>query len=301
MSAHKTLASLIARNISKDGIEATALPRVHLIRGSHPTEPLAVLHEPAICIIAQGRKQVILGDEVFEYDSEKYLIVSVDVPISGQITQATPKQPYLCLRLDIDRAMLAALTVEAGVGDRTTQRDFSGVMLSTVTPELMDAAIRLARLLDTPEDIPVLGPLAERELLYRLLKGEQGARLAQIAFAESRINQVNRAIDLIKLNYREPIASADIANAARMSLSALHTHFKAVTAMSPLQYQKQLRLQEARRLMLFNASDAASAAFAVGYESPSQFSREYARLFGAPPARDVARLRTVPEPDRAEM
>lgn len=301
MTAHKTLASLIARNISKDGIEATALPRVHLIRGSHPTEPLSVLHEPAICLIAQGRKQVILGDEVFEYDSEKYLIVSVDVPISGQITQATPKQPYLCLRLDIDRAMLAALTVEAGVGDRSTQRDTSGIMLSTVTPELMEAAIRLVRLLDTPEDIPVLAPLAERELLYRLLKGEQGGRLAQIAFAESRINQVNRAIDLIKTHYREPIASADIADAARMSLSALHTHFKAVTAMSPLQYQKQLRLQEARRLMLFNATDAASAAFAVGYESPSQFSREYARLFGAPPARDVARLRTVPEPDRAEM
>ncbi|RYG29887.1 MAG: AraC family transcriptional regulator, partial [Burkholderiales bacterium] len=259
MSSHRTLASLIARNISADGIEATAIPRVHLIRGSHPTEPLNVLHEPAICLIAQGRKQVILGDQRFDYDAEKYLIVSVDVPIAGQITQATPKQPYLCLRLDIDRAMLAALVVEAGIGDRTTQRDSSGVMLSTVTPELMDAAIRLARLLDTPEDIPVLGPLAERELLYRLLKGEQGARLAQIAFAESRINQVNRAIDLIKLNYREPIASADIANAARMSLSALHTHFKAVTAMSPLQYQKQLRLQEARRLMLFNASDAASA------------------------------------------
>lgn len=300
MVAPESLTSLVARNIRADGVLPTAIPRLHLIRSATTTEPLHLLHEPALCLIVQGRKQVLLGETVFEYDADQFLIVSVDVPIVGNVTEATPRRPYLCIRLDIDRALLSSLIVEAGAGDPSAPRGGQALMLSTVTPGITEAATRLIRLLDTPEDIPVLAPLAEREFLYRLLRSEQGARLAQIAFAESRLNQVNRAIDLIKTRYREPIRIDDVATAARMSLSALHQHFKAVTAMSPLQYQKQLRLQEARRLMLADSTDAASAAFAVGYESPSQFSREYARLFGAPPARDVARLKTAPELVRAE-
>jgi AraC-like DNA-binding protein len=284
----------------QDGIADTRLPRLSLIRSSRPTVPVHTVYEPSICLVAQGRKRVLLGDAVHEYDAERYLVAPVDLPLIGQVIEASPKAPYLCICLVIDRAVLGALAVESGFGGAPA-RETSGPILSRPSPELVEAAVRLVRLLETPEDIGVLGPMAEREFLYRLLKGEQGARLAQIAFAESRINQVHRAIGFIKTRYREAIRIDDVAAEARMSLSALHEHFKAATMMSPLQYQKQLRLQEARRMMLAGAADAAGAGFAVGYESPSQFSREYARLFGAPPIRDVERLRGTPELDRAGL
>jgi AraC-like DNA-binding protein len=294
MSRQDELAALIERYAGEDGTHATAIPRLFLIRSQHPTEPLHALHEPALCIVAQGRKQVMLAGEVYEYDPAQYLVVSVDLPVVGQILEASPEAPYLCLRLDLDPATVGALMLEAGTDGADARPPGPGLSLSEVTPELLDAAFRLLRLLAAPRGIPVLAPLAEREILYRLLTGEQTERLRQIAVADSKLHQVNRAIGWIKRHYRDPFSIAALASEARMSASSLHHHFKAVTAMSPLQYQKRLRLQEARRLILAQSMDAATAGHTVGYESPSQFSREYSRLFGAPPLRDAERMRTRP-------
>lgn len=295
MTGASSLAQAIDRYSDGDGLHPTALPRVQLIRCSHPVEALHELHKPALCIVAQGRKRVILGDRLYEYDRDRYLVVSVDVPIIGEILQASAGQPYLCLRLDLDPTLLSALWIESGQAQPPPAAPGPSLMLSDASAELLDAAVRLLNLLATPADIPMLAPLIEREILYRLIKGDQAARLYDIAHGENRMAQVHRAIDWIKRNFREPFDMGELAGHARMSPSALHVHFKSVTRMSPLQYQKQLRLQQARGLMLSQAIDAASAGHAVGYDSPSQFSREYSRLFGAPPLRDVARLREWPE------
>ena len=294
MGRQDELAALIDKYSGADGMHKTAIPRLSLIRSSQPTEPLHAVHAPALCIIAQGQKIVMLADLAFEYDPASYLVVSVDVPITGQVTVASRAQPYLCLMLDFDPDILSALVLDSGVTRAASGQPGPSLMLSSVTPELLDAAIRLVRLLEVPRDIPVLAPLAEREILYRLLQGEQAARLQQIAVADSKLQQVNRAIAWIKKNFDKPFSVERVATEARMSASSLHEHFKAVTAMTPLQYQKQLRLQEARRLMFGQTLDAASASHRVGYESPSQFSREYARMFGAPPVRDIERLRASP-------
>jgi AraC-like DNA-binding protein len=272
-----------------DGVHDLPIPRVKLFRSSTPTEPLHALHEPSICLVVQGKKQVRIGDQTLVYDSGRFLAASVDVPVVGHVIEASKEAPYLCFKLAIERTMLAALALEMGPAE--VEDVAPGVALSPMTPELLDAASRLLRLADTPRDIPMLAPLAERELLYRLLAGEYGARLRQLAHADSRLSQVNRAIGWIKQNYREAFSIDMLAAEARMSSSALHAHFKQVTSLSPLQYQKQMRLQEARRLIYAESMDAARAAHAVGYESPSQFSREYKRLFGTPPVQDVKRLR----------
>lgn len=287
------LAALIERFAPTDGAHATPVPRLKLVRLSQPSEPVHGLHEPALCVIARGAKQVILGERIYRYDAARCLVVSLDLPVIGQVVEATPDEPYLCAKFELDPAAIGALMLEAAPLAERAVASASGMALSPMTPALLDAVVRLIGLLASPADIPVLAPLVEREILYRLLTGEQAARLRQIAVAESKLQQVNRAIGWIKRNYRRPFSIDIVAAEARMSPSALHQHFKAVTAMSPLQYQKQLRLQEARRLILSAAHDAASAGFEVGYESPSQFSREYSRLFGAPPVRDIARLRGV--------
>jgi AraC-like DNA-binding protein len=288
------LARLIGRNVGADGMHATAIPRLFLMRTSQLTEPLPTVYKPALCIVAQGRKRVMLADEIYFYGPEQCLVVSVDLPAVGQVIEATPAEPYLCLRLDLDLGQLSALMMELGQGATRNQRAERlrlGLSINPVDPLLLDAAVRLARLLETPKDIPILAPLVEREILYRLLSGEYGDRLRQIAMADHRLVAVNRAISWLKRNYAAPFRIETVAREARMSPSSLHHSFKSVTAMSPLQYQKQLRLQEARRLMLGQAMDAATASHHVGYESPSQFSREYSRLFGAPPSRDIARLK----------
>lgn len=293
MKQQNELACLIDEHVTEDGVHPTVIPRVSLIRISQPTKPLHALHEPALCIVAQGKKQVLLGDKVYLYNQDQYLIVSVDLPVSGQIIEAEPETPYLCFRLDLDAAMLGELMIEAGLAAPTGQPPSSGLTLSPATSELLDAVIRLLRLLATPQDVNILAPLAEREILYRLLTGDQAQKLRQIAHADSKLQRVNRAISWIKENYREPFRVEAVASEARMSTSALHQHFKVVTSMSPLQYQKQLRLQEARRLILGASLDAATAGFSVGYGSPSQFSREYSRFFGAPPLRDAIRLKAL--------
>ena len=291
MSKIAELSDLIERYSEDDGAHATAIPRLFLHRASSPSVPLHTVYEPAVCFMAQGSKQAMAGERLFTYREGDYLIVSVDVPIVSQIIEATPHRPFLCLRLDLDRAVIGALMLESDVERAGREPPGSSLAVSAMNDDLLDAAIRLLRLLGSPRDIPILAPLAEREILYRLLRGEQTSRMSQIAFAESKLQQVNRAIGWIKRNFRVPLRVETVASEARMSASALHQHFKTVTGMSPLQFQKQLRLQEARRLMLSEAADAAIAGHAVGYESPSQFSREYRRLFGAPPVRDIERLR----------
>ncbi len=292
------LAGLIERNTGADGVHRTAIANLALVRSSRVTEPIHALYKPALCVVAQGRKQTQLGERVYVYDAAKYLVFSVDLPLVGQVIEASPERPYLCLQLDIDAAMLSALLLDSdddGAKPPASPAGDLALSVSPVTPDLLDAVIRLVRMLETPRDIAMLAPLAEREILYRALHGEHGARLRQIATADSRLQQISRAIGWIKAHYADPFSIEAVAKAARMSPSALHQHFKAVTAMSPLQFQKQIRLQEARRLLLAQSFDAATAGHNVGYESPSQFSREYSRLFGAPPARDIARLRAASE------
>ena len=292
MNQRAELARLIDRHVTEDGVHKTQIPRLSLIRASHPTEPLHVLHEPALCIIAQGSKRVLLGDEIYLYGRDQYLVVSAELAVSGQVVEAEPAKPYLSFRLDFDPVVLGELLAEAGLDSENGRHPGSGLTLSPADPGLLDAAVRLVRLLATPGDIGVLAPLAEREILYRLLTGDQARQMRQIALSDGKLQQVNRAISWIKTHYRERFRVELVASEARMSSSALHHNFKAVTSMSPLQYQKRLRLQEARRLILGASLDAATAGFSVGYDSPSQFSREYSRLFGAPPLRDTERLKT---------
>lgn len=288
------MTDLIGRHAQADGIHATAIDRLSLIRSSGPSLPKPGLYQPSFCLIASGAKRIAVGDRVYNYDASRYLIVTVDLPVLGHVIEATPETPYLSFRLDLDPVTLGQLMIECGVS--APPPGFSpGLVVHDADPALLDAAVRLLRLLDTPADVGVLAPLAEREILYRLLTGEEGLVLRHIATMHSRLAQVGRAISWIKQHFRAPFSVEAVAREAGMSASALHEHFKAVTAMSPLQYQKQLRLQEARWLMLGQALDAASAGFQVGYESPSQFSREYRRLFGLPPARDMERLRANPE------
>lgn len=265
------------------------VPGLALIRFAQPTDSVPVLHQPALCIIAQGAKVVMLAEEAYRYDPACHLVVSVDLPLTGQVVEASPERPYLCVRIDLETALLSDLMLQHPPAPRGESG--RGLHLSRSTPELIDAAARLIRLLERPQDTAVLAPLIRREIHYRLLTGDQAGVVRQIGAPDSRLAQVNRAIRWIRANFDRPFSIDALAQEAGMSASALHHHFKAVTAMSPLQYQKQIRLQEARRLMLSEARDAQAAGFQVGYESPSQFSREYARLFGAPPARDAARLR----------
>lgn len=284
------LAALIARHMPKPGMNGTALPRVSLIRADQPTTATPSVYEASLCLIAQGSKRVSLGDHSVVYDAARFLLVSVDLPLVGHVLEASPGAPYLCCKIDLDQAVLADLILAQGPGPRA---DAPMLAVYPGDPDLVDAACRLVKLLERPETIPVLMPLIEREILYRLLTGPHGPTLRQMAVADSRLGQVSRAIARIRQRYHEQLRIDDIAAAAGMSASSFHTHFKAVTRMTPLEYQKQLRLQEARRLMLTEGASAGSAGFAVGYDSQSQFSREYRRLFGAPPRRDIERLQSA--------
>ncbi|WP_437573264.1 AraC family transcriptional regulator [Sorangium sp. So ce887] len=290
------LAALIERFAPGDGMHATVVDGVSLIRAAQPSEPIPTVYKPMLCVIAQGRKQVMLADEVYVYGPGRHLVVTVDLPLVGEVLVASRERPYLCLALDVQPSDVSALLTEPGLPRPSaapgSEPEARGLFVSRTDLPLMDAALRLIRLLEAPQDIPILAPLAVREILYRLLQSEQGGQLLRIALAGSQAQRIAKAISLVKSNYTQPLRIEAIAREVHMSPSALHHQFKAVTAMSPLQYQKQLRLQEARRLMLGEVVDAATAGYRVGYESPSQFSREYSRLFGAPPSRDVARLRS---------
>ncbi|MGA0531047.1 AraC family transcriptional regulator N-terminal domain-containing protein [Hansschlegelia sp. KR7-227] len=269
----------------------TVVPGVLIGVHRGETLPTTSLYEPMFCLVLQGAKRVTIGDEALRYDAANYFLASLDLPVTSWIIEATPEKPYIVLALRIDPGKLAPLLTDAPPGREAAAPAFG---VSPVTVELLEVWLRIARLFETPEDVPTLAPLAEQELLYRLLRGPQGGVLRQFARADSRLSRVRLAIAEIRAGFDQPLRIEDLATRAGMSAASFHRHFKAATAMSPLQYQKILRLQQARNLLIAN-EEAARAAYAVGYESASQFSREYARLFGAPPARDAARLRAAEE------
>jgi len=285
------LADIVTRHTCEDGSYATAIPSFVLNRHNSPRDFMPVLAQPALCILAHGSKEVRLADETFAYDPLNYLVFSVSMPVAGRIIEASPENPNLSLRLDIDPAQITALIAEAGPMGVPTRPTARGLYVDRLDSQLLDAVLRLTRLLDTPKDIAMLAPLISREILYRLLRSPQGYRLYEIAIANSQSHRVSQAIKWLNGNYEQPLRIDDLAREVNLSVSTLHHRFKAMTAMSPLQYQKQLRLQEARRLMIAEGLEASAAGYRVGYESASQFSREYSRLFGAPPLRDLARLR----------
>jgi AraC-like DNA-binding protein len=284
------LVTLLHRRTSSDGMHETAIPELKLYRYSRPTDPLHVLYEPAVFVVVQGRKHVTLGDELYVYDRSHYLTVSMDLPVIAEVVEASPEEPYLCMTLTVDPRDLAALIVETRRQLPRDDHDGRALYVSSLQGPLLDGLLRLVRLLDAPEDIPVVAPLILREIDYRLLHSEQFGRLAQMAIGDGRLRRVSGAIAWIKEHFAEPLQIEALAKQVNMSTSALHHHFKAVTAMSPVQYQKRLRLGEARRLLLSGAPSAEAVAYDVGYASASQFNREYARLFGQPPRRDVAQV-----------
>jgi len=286
------LRTLIKRHARAD-MMVQALPGVAVMASDTITEPIYHVYEPTLAVIAQGTKRTVLNDKVFEYRAGQYLVVSVDLPITGHVVEASKREPFLAMGLVLKPANIATLLLETATSDRTVAEPL-GLAISHASPELLDPVVRLLRLLDRPEDILVLAPMIEREILWRLLAGEQGAMVRQIGLADSRLSQISHAIRWIRSHYAETLTTEALAGLVGMSVSSFHRHFRAVTSMSPLQYQKRIRLQEARARLLAESGDVAAVGFEVGYDSPSQFSREYSRLFGAPPGRDVARLRTVP-------
>jgi AraC-like DNA-binding protein len=287
------LGKSIARWTDKGDQPTTAIPGLSLFQRIAPTPPASFMFEPRICVIAQGAKRVLLGDETYVYDPQHFLITSVDLPTVAQVINASREKPYLGIILKIDQREISQLMVDSNLPPPRPQKSSRGMATGDVTLPMLSTFQRLIELLDEPKDIPILAPIIQREIFYRLLVGDQGVRLRQMASAGSQSQQIARAIDWLKSNYTQPLRIDDLAAQVNMSTSTFHHHFRAVTAMSPLQYQKWLRLNEARRIMLAENQDATTAAFQVGYESPSQFSREYGRLFGAPPLRDITSLRQM--------
>jgi len=283
--------ALIDRLTPHDGTHETAIAPLNLYRASTPFEPIHAVYKPSLCLIARRRKQVMLGESIYMYDPSHFLLVAVDLPVISQVGEATQEEPYLSLSLDIDPRQISALVTELNLPEAPASPTQRGIGVGCLDTLLRDTLIRLLRLLETPQHIPVLAPLITREILYLVLASEQGAALRRIAFAGSEMEGIVKALHRLKHCFAEPLKVDDLAREVHMSPSVFHQHFKAVTALTPLQYQKRLRLQEARRLMLGEAVDAATASLQVGYESPSQFSREYHRLFGDSPRRDTARLR----------
>jgi AraC-like DNA-binding protein len=290
-SNREELAERIAGALPEDGILDVS-PSFRLARSSRPTAPVHDVYEPAFCFVAQGSKQALLGDEVFRYDPGHYLIFTVDLPLVFQVEEASKKRPYLGLRINLDPSLVAAVMMESGVEIKKGDASAKALDVGPTDANLLDALVRLVRLLDSPFEGKVLAPLITREIVFRLLMGGQRARLAHLLASARDADRISKAIGHLRENFDQQLKMDNIARELGMSLSGFHHHFKSVTAMSPLQFQKQIRLQEARRLMLGEDLDAASAGFRVGYEDPAYFSREYKRLFGAPPQRDIAKLRS---------
>lgn len=289
-TAQRELVTLISR--FTDGIEGsleTAIEGVAMHRITNPQGPKHGVQLPMFAVIAQGSKRLYVGEDVYDYDPMHYLVSSVDLPMVGKVMVSSPERPYLGLRMHLDSKEIGALIGDEHLPQGVSSDASRGLFVNPLNDTLLDAVLRLLRLLDTPRDIPILAPMIKREILYRLLMNGQGALLRQTVLQDSQMNRIAKAIRMMKESFTQPLRVDDIARDVHMSVSSLHHHFKVVTAMSPLQYQKNLRLQEARRLMLADDISVAIASQTVGYESPSQFSREYSRMFGAPPLRDKRR------------
>jgi AraC-like DNA-binding protein len=271
--------------------QSAALPSLSMYRSHSPVGPICGLYQPSVGLIVQGRKRVLLGSDPFVYDPSTFLVTALNVPTVTHILDASREKPFMSLLMTLDPHEINRLVLEGNLPPARGQANERAMTTGSVKWPLLRAFQRLVDLLDVPDSIPVLAPLVQREILYWLLVSDQGARLRQIGAAGSQGHQIGRAIDLLKTHFTEALRVEDLATEARMSVSTFHHHFKQLTAMSPLQYRKRLQLNEARRLMFAEHIDASTAAYRVGYESPSQFSREYSREFGAPPGRDVSLLR----------
>ncbi|BDR16545.1 AraC family transcriptional regulator [Vibrio sp. STUT-A11] len=288
-------ASILAEKIQKWTGDATQvdteIPGLRLSRWTTPTPPTSYTHNPSICLIAQGKKRVLLGEDSYIYDANHFLISSVNLPITANILEASEEAPYLGIIMELDLQEISQLIVDSELSLNSGKEAQKGIAVGELSNSLQDAFIRLMTLLDEPDNIKILAPVIKREIFYRLLMTEQGVRLNQIVTTGSHSHQIAKAIDWLKNNFVKPLSVGDLAAYSGMSKSAFYTHFRSMTSMTPLQFQKKLRLSEARRLMLTENLDAMATTFKVGYESPSQFSREYSRLFGAPPSKDIKALK----------
>jgi AraC-like DNA-binding protein len=289
-AAREELVERLARAVPHEGT-TTPLPGLRLRRASAPTELGYGVSFPALCVVAQGSKELRLGDTCYRYDPAHYLITTAELPIASRITAASPECPYLGLVLKLDPTLVSSVMIEAGHLVPRPRVPVRAIAVSRLDAELLDAVVRLVRLLDAPADTPFLAPLVTREIVYRLLTGEQGDRVWHVAAHAGQTQRITRAIERLRREFARPLRVEQLARELGMSVSGFHQHFKAVTGLSPLQFQKQLRLQEARRLLLGEGLDAASAGYRVGYHDASHFSRDYKRLFGVPPLQDVRRLR----------
>jgi AraC-like DNA-binding protein len=267
-----------------------------LYRRTAPTAPVSVTYEPSLAMVVQGRKRVELGRTAFFYDETQFLLTSVDLPVTSQVIEASEKSPYLCMSLKLEMPVVRELLSRVEIEVTAAPAGNPAMTTAAATAEFLSAFCRLLDLLHTPRDIPFLSPLIQREIIYRILRSAEGQRLRGIATLGDQSQRTAKAIGWIRANYAKPLRVEDLAQMAAMGVSTLHHHFRALTSMSPLQYQKQLRLHAARGRMITDGLDAASAAFEVGYESASQFNREYSRFFGLPPMRDVRTLRSAGAP-----
>jgi AraC-like DNA-binding protein len=286
------LARKIASFVGREERMVTKVPGLLLSRRTAPTAPTSATYEPSLAVVAQGRKRATLGGTTFIFDESRYLLTSLDLPVICNVIEASEEVPYLCFVLKLEMPIIRELLSQEEIQSPATETDRPAMATGETTAELLDACVRLVTLLDTPRDIPFLSSLIQREIIYRILRGPEGARLRAIATLGDQSHRAAKAIAWVRTNYATPVQVEDLAKVAGMGVSTLHHHFRALTAMSPVQYQKRLRLHAARERMLMDGLDAASAAFEVGYESASQFNREYARFFGQPPMRDIRNLRT---------
>ncbi|WP_152654560.1 AraC family transcriptional regulator [Oceanobacillus sp. CFH 90083] len=287
------IANIIERYSTQDGTHRTAIPSLFFTRLSKTSGPNYGTYNTSLCFIAQGVKEVLLVEDRFIYSPEDYLIASVDLPASVKVVEASPDIPYLALKIEFTPSDILEVLREFQMGSSKKKKAERGMYVNKIEAPLLDAISRLVHLLDTPEDIPILAPLITKEIIYRVLQGNHGESLRQLALEGSSTHQINHAIKHMMHNYTNAFKIEKLAEIANMSVSSFHRHFKEVTGMSPIQFQKQLRLQEARNLLLSESADAADVAFRVGYESPSQFSREYVRMFGLPPKEDIQRLKVT--------
>jgi AraC-like DNA-binding protein len=292
----KELARKIASFVGSEEKLVTGIPGLLLTRKTSPTAPISATYEPSLAVVAQGRKQATLGGTMFIFDESRYLLTSLDLPVICNVIEASEEVPYLCFVLKLEMPVVRELLSREEIQVQERPSESPAMATGKTTPELLDACCRLMDLLKTPQDIPFLSGLIQREIIYRILQGPEGARLRAIATLGDQSQRTAKAITWVRENYAKPLRVEELAKMAGMGVSTLHHHFRALTAMSPLQYQKQLRLQTARGRMLVDGLDAASAAFEVGYESASQFNREYSRFFGQPPMRDIRMLRSPGAP-----
>jgi AraC-like DNA-binding protein len=292
LAKKQDLLEILSRVCKEDGRTAIA-DGLQLFRHHAPTQAVHGVFTASICVVAQGAKEIQLSGEIFRYDQNHFILASLDVPIVARVVEASPEKPFYCVKLEFDPSVIASVCLEAGISTGRAETSVKSVAVSELSLELLDAFVRLVKLLENRVDYQMISPLVTREIIYRLLKSDQCQRIRQMANFGSQTNRITKAVQDLQARFNEPLSIEALAHDLGMSVSSFHQHFKTTTSMSPLQFQKLLRLQEARRLLLSENLDAGTAALRVGYDDASQFSREYKRLFGEPPRRDVGRLKKL--------